>query len=280
MFTQPLSLPFPTHASILRRIQCLEVAITEADRVARIRREAAAWQKAAEARQAASIKQQADLLAKRKADREAEAESLLRNRPLLVLLLQEGREALIQHLESETPGESDDPESSSVESRAHALVDTLVRAEHDIFIGGPYNFSTGPDAYPPSYGYREPPGGRDAWFALLNYLKPIVEARNAGKTPARVTLSNKESTSVSSNSEADSPDQTGQPGQQPEPPDEPLTAYQLSERRRAQLHAEIMRARLARFRDDTPDPPEPTGRPHPHWSRWPRIDWREYRPYG
>jgi len=277
MFTQPLSLPFPTHASILRRIQCLEAAITEADRLARIRREAAVWQKAAEARQAASIKQQADLLAKRKADREAEAESLLRNRPLLVLLLQEGREALIQHLESEAPGDSDDTESPSIESRAGALVDTLVRAEHDIFIGGPYNFPTGPDAYQPSYGYREPPGGRDAWFALLNYLKPIVEARNAGKTPARATITNEEPTSVSSQPATATSDPTDQP---PEPPDESLTPYQLSERRRAQLHAEIHRARLARFRDDTPDPPEPTGRPHPHWSRWPRIDWREYRPYG
>ena len=275
MFTQPLSIPFPTHASILRRIQTLEANIIEAERIARVRREDAAWRKAAEARRSAHQKQEADLLAKRKADREAEAESLLRNRPLLVLLLQEGREALVQHLQSEAPGESDDPESSSVESRAGALVDTLVRAEHDIFIGGPYNFPTGPDAYQPSYGYREPPGGRDAWFALLSYLKPIVEARNAGKKPARATLTNKETPNVSSHSAAAPPDPTDQ---QPEPPDESLTPYQLNERRRAQLQAEIMRARLARFRDDTPDPPEPTGRPHPHWSRWPRIDWSRYYP--
>ncbi|HET6387098.1 MAG TPA: hypothetical protein VFJ58_27235 [Armatimonadota bacterium] len=241
--------------------------------LARLRREAAAREAAEEKWRAKQERQRLARAAEAEAARVKVAESLLEKRPLLAILIKEGRPALIQNLQAEpqVAGESNEP--VSVESRADAVLDTLLRAQHDINLRGPDGFPTGPDAYLPSFGRGEPPGGRAAWFDLLDYLEPIIRRAQNAQSRHLVALSTSEGALVS---EQPAPEPAPPPGlsdQQTEAPAEspakPLTEYQLHEIERGKLQEQIRIARMNRYIDNTPDPPQL----FPNWSQYRPRRW-------
>ena len=266
MFIQTLTLPAPTTTVILKRLECLEAAVKKARMLARLRREAAAREAADERWRANQERQRLARAAEAEAARVKVAESLLQKRPLLTILIQEGRPALIQHLET-APHETDESnEPLSAESRADAVLDTLLRAEHDINLRGPSGFPTDPDAYLPSFGRGEPPGGRAAWFDLLDYLEPIIRRVRNAQLCHIIAPSSSEAAKVNNQPAAELATAPGPTDQQAEP----LTEYQLHEIERGKLQEQIRNARMNRYIDNTPDPPDPR---YPDWSQYRSRRW-------